>query len=183
MTAPVEIRHSPLCSSRSRLPGMPKCSRGTSARSLARSLRSSAVKGAASRLASLGPVGPPLTAAPLRLDGNEVPLTRDLFKSVSAKEHPCTRSDRRSPLGHLERRLPPRHRRHRTPPQKDPRTPPHRAPGRHPATPQCQQKACGSRTYRRRDAAARISWSESSSATVMRRSKRSSPTTSSRRGA
>lgn len=35
-----------------------------------------AVKGAASRLASLGPVGPPLTAGPLRLDGNEGPLMR-----------------------------------------------------------------------------------------------------------
>jgi hypothetical protein len=37
---------------------------------------SPAVKGAALRLASLGPVGPPLTAGPLRLDGNEGPLTR-----------------------------------------------------------------------------------------------------------
>jgi hypothetical protein len=58
----------PLSSSRSRSPGMQRCSRGRargiSARSLARSLRSSAFKGAASRLASLGPVGPPLTTAP-----------------------------------------------------------------------------------------------------------------------
>jgi hypothetical protein len=40
--------------------------------SIVHSLRSRPVKGAASRLASLGPVGPPLTARPLRLDGNEV---------------------------------------------------------------------------------------------------------------
>jgi hypothetical protein len=45
-----------------------------------RSLRCPAVKGAASRLASLGPVGPPLTAGPLRLDGNEGPLTRTSSK-------------------------------------------------------------------------------------------------------
>jgi hypothetical protein len=45
---------------------------GCTLAAVVRSLRSSAVKAAASRLAALGPVGPPLTAAPLRLDGNEV---------------------------------------------------------------------------------------------------------------
>jgi hypothetical protein len=46
------------------------------------SLRSPAVNGAASRLASLGPVGPPLIAGPLRLDGNEGPLTRASSKAL-----------------------------------------------------------------------------------------------------
>ena len=40
------------------------------------SLRVPAVKGAALRLASLGPDGPPLTASPLRLGGNDGPLAR-----------------------------------------------------------------------------------------------------------
>jgi hypothetical protein len=47
--------------------------------------RSPAVKGAASRLASLGPDGPPLTAGPLRLDGNEGPLTRTSSETTTRR--------------------------------------------------------------------------------------------------
>jgi len=54
----------------------PSAAAGPRRSSLPRSLRSPAVKRAASRLASLGPVGPRLTAGPLRLGGNEGPLTR-----------------------------------------------------------------------------------------------------------
>jgi hypothetical protein len=49
---------------------LPRPHRGPGLRRLG-SLRGPAVKGAASRLASLGPDGPPLTANPLRLFGND----------------------------------------------------------------------------------------------------------------
>ena len=42
-----------------------------------------------STLASLGPVGPPLTAGPLRLDGNEGPLTRTSSSPTNREEHEC----------------------------------------------------------------------------------------------
>jgi hypothetical protein len=50
-----------------------------------RSLRSPAVKGAASRLASRGPDPPPLTGSPLRLDGNEGPLTRTSSRHTNTR--------------------------------------------------------------------------------------------------
>ena len=49
---------------------LPRSHRGSGLRRWG-SLRGPAVKGAASRLASLGPVGPPWTADPLRLFGND----------------------------------------------------------------------------------------------------------------
>jgi len=48
------------------------------------------LQGRRSRLAALGPVGPPLTAVPLRLNGNECPLTRtSLLRPSDQKSGRC----------------------------------------------------------------------------------------------
>jgi hypothetical protein len=68
---------SPVCSSGSYQPAARlRADRSCLSDAAARSLRSPAVKSAASRLASLGPDGPLLTAGPLRLFDNEGPLVR-----------------------------------------------------------------------------------------------------------